>query len=257
MGQRVRARARARRGPARDLARAAYDEGLPGPARPELGFGGEHGKQPREITLPGRGQERVDDLPGRCVRGRRRRAQPDPSAGPAGQHLRRPSAPAQDRGDRVERDLEHVVEHERDPFGWSEGIHDDVQRNADGVREQGFFLGIDPGGPGGLRREHSERDLERLLGPHSAPAERVQADPAGHCGEPAAQVLEAAGTGPRQSQPRLLDGVVRVGVRAEHAERDRVEIGALGLEFRRELFLFGHGSPWRTAVSLPGRTAGR
>ena len=59
--------------------------------------------------IAGRGQERVDDLPGRRVCGRRRRAQADPSAGPAGQHLGGRSAPAEDRGDRGERDLEHMV----------------------------------------------------------------------------------------------------------------------------------------------------
>jgi hypothetical protein len=43
--------------------------------------------------------------------------------------------------------------------------------------------------------EHADADLERLLGPRAAPAEHVQADPAGHRGEPAAQVPDVAGTG--------------------------------------------------------------
>ena len=184
-------------------------------------------------------------------------AQANPSAGPAGQHLGGRGAPAEDRGDRAERDLEHVVEHERHSFRRGEGVHDDVQREADRVREQGFVLGTGPPVPGRLTREHAGADLERLLGPRPAPAEDVQADPAGYRGEPAAQVLDAAATGPGQPQPRFLDGVVRVGVRAEHAERDRVEIGALGLEPRGELFLCGHGSPWRVAVSLTRRIARR
>lgn len=86
---------------------------------------------------------------------------------------------------------------------------------------------------------------------------RMPGTPSMTAGQPAAQVLDTLAAGPRQPQPRLLDGVVRVGVRAEHTERDRVEVGALGLELRGELFGFGHGSPWRAAVSLPGRSARR
>jgi hypothetical protein len=146
------------------------------------------------------------------------------------------------------------MEHERDPFGRGERVHHDVQRHADGVREQGLLLRIDPGVPGHLPRQHPDGKLERLLGPHPAPAEHIQADPAGHRGKPTAQVLDTLAAGPRQPQPRLLDGIVRVGMRAEHTERDRVEIGALGLELRGELVGFGHGPPWPAALSLPGRS---
>jgi hypothetical protein len=155
------------------------------------------------------------------------------SAGPAGQHLRGRGAPAEHRCDHGERDLEHVVEHERHPFRRGECVHDDVERKAHGVREQGLLLRIDQGVPCRLERGHAGADLKRLFGPHPAPAERVQADPAGHRGEPAAQVLDAVATGPGKAQPGLLDGVVRICVRAGHAECDRVEIAALAPEFRR------------------------
>jgi hypothetical protein len=55
------------------------------------------------------------------------------------------------------------VEHERHPFGRGEGVHDDVQGDADGVRQQGLLLGIDPGIPGRLPAEHPDAQLERLL----------------------------------------------------------------------------------------------
>jgi hypothetical protein len=41
-------------------------------------------------------------------------------------HRRGDGAPAEDRGDRAERDLEHVVEHERHSFRRGEGVYDDV-----------------------------------------------------------------------------------------------------------------------------------
>jgi hypothetical protein len=97
-------------------------------------------------------------------------AQPNAPTGPAGQHLRRRGTAAEYRGDRVERDLEHVMEDERHPLGRGEGVHDDVQREADGVREQGLLLGIDPPIPGRLRRVHPDAELERLLAAHPAPA---------------------------------------------------------------------------------------
>jgi hypothetical protein len=164
------------------------------------------------------------------------------SAGSAGQHLRGRGAPAQDRGDRVERDLEHVVEDERHPLRRGEGIHDDVQRQADRVGEQGFGLGI---GPSVIRREHPDAGLQRLLAPHPAPAQGVEADPPGHGGEPAAQVLDVRTAGPGQAQPGLLHGIVGIRVRAEHAERDRVQVRAVGLEPGGELLFLGHGSPRR------------
>ena len=238
MAQRL--RARADRCPGRDLPRAADDHGPPRAACPELDFGGEHGEQPGEVAAASRREERVHDLPRGRVRTGRRRAQPDPAASSAGQHLGGRGAPAEDRGDRAERDLEHLMEDERHPLRRGEGVHDHVQRNADRVREQGLLLRIDPGALHRLTREHPDGELEWLLAPHPAPAQGIEADPAGHGGEPAAQVLDVPAAGTGQAQPCLLHGVVRVGVRAERAERDRVEIGAMGLEPVGELFFSGH-----------------
>ena len=217
--------------------------------RPELGLRVEHDEQPGDVAAAGRREERVDDLPGRGVRPRRRRlAQADPAAGPAGQHLRGGRAAAQDRRDRVERDLEHVVEDKRHPLRGSEGVHDNVQREADGIGDQCLLLGIGPPGPGRLARERADAELERLLGPYATPAQSIEADPPGHDGEPAAQVLDTPAAGAGKAQPRLLPDVIRVRMRAEHAERDRVEIGAMGLELGGEP-LFSHGPPPRGGVT--------
>ena len=86
------------------------------------------------------------------------------------------------------------MQDERHPLSRSESIHDDVQRETDGVREQGFLLGTIPRPRIGL--EHADAEFKWLLAPRSAPAELVKADPAGHGGEPAAQVLDALAAGP-------------------------------------------------------------
>ena len=108
-----------------------------------------------------------------------------------------------------------------------------------------------PARPGRLARERADAELERLLGPYATPAQSIEADPPGHGGEPAAQVLDTPAAGAGKAQPRLLPGVIRVRMRAEHAERDRVEIGAMGLELGGEL-LFSHGPPPRGGEVTPG-----
>lgn len=73
------------------------------------------------------------------------------AADPAGQHLGGRSAPVEDGGDRVERDLEHVVEYERHPLRRGEGVHNDVQREADGIAEESLLSGSLRGSPAASR----------------------------------------------------------------------------------------------------------
>ena len=84
MDPRAWVRARSDPRPGRDLARSADHDGPLGTLRPKLHVGCQHGEQSREVTPAGRREERVDNLPGGRVRGRRRRAQAEPSASPAG-----------------------------------------------------------------------------------------------------------------------------------------------------------------------------
>ena len=223
----------------------------------ELGFGSKHGKQPREVALAGRCQERVDDLPGRRVRGRRRRAQADPSAGPAGQHLRSRSAPAEDRGDRAERDLERVVEHERDPFCRVRASMTTYSarptESASRASSSGSIREAPAASRGSMPTLISSGCSART--PRLRSTSR-QIRPVTVVSQPRRSSMPPPPVRASRSHASWT-AFVGVGVRAERAERDRVEIGALGLELRGELFLFGHGSPWRTAMSLPGRIAGR
>src|SRR5438034_8203547 len=54
-----------------------------------------------------------------------------PPAGAAGELARRGRRAADDRGDLVERHVEHVVQDEREPLGRAERVEDDQQRQAD------------------------------------------------------------------------------------------------------------------------------
>ena len=60
-----RAGARGSAGLSRDLPGAADDHGPGGAGGPELDVRGKDGQQPGEVAPASRGEERVDDLPGR------------------------------------------------------------------------------------------------------------------------------------------------------------------------------------------------
>jgi hypothetical protein len=98
------------------------------------------------------------------------------------------------------------VQHEREPLGGCQGVEDHDQGEADRVGQQGFLVGVDVvvGAHDGI----GQAGVERLFGPRSARAQHVQAHPADHRGEPAAQVLDPMGVGPGQPDPGLLDGIV-------------------------------------------------
>ena len=228
----------------------------PGDGRAPVQFdlGREEGEEPGDVALTRRRQEGIDNAAGRRVGVGGGRAEPDPPAGPAGEHLGGGSAPAEDGRDRAERHLEDIMQYERDPLGRGEGVHHDVQGDADRIGEYGLRLGIGAE----VARDGPQVRLQRLLAAGSAPAQHVQADPPGHGGEPAAQFLDAVTAGPGQAQPCLLHRVVGVRVRAEHPERDRAQVGAVGLEVGSQLVLVGHGTPGRVRrFSLPGRAARR
>src|SRR5262249_23676352 len=97
--------------------------------------------------------------------------------------------------------------------------------------------------------------------------QHVEAHPRDDRGQPAAQVLDRAGVGARELEPRLLHGVVGLGRRAEHAVRDQPQMAAVLLEGGGELahgFVLsvrGAGSvarhPSATSVSTSGTTTGR
>lgn len=100
--------------------------------------------------------------------------------------LGRDRAPPHDRGDLLEGDREHVVQHEREALVGCQGVQDDQERRADGVGELDLLLG----------RGRGHR-LGGRVGPHLPPggagAQHVQADAGDHRGQPSAQILDGLG----------------------------------------------------------------
>ena len=67
-------------------------------------------------------------------------------------------------------------------------------------------------------------------------------DPGNDGRQPAAHVLDRTGVGTADLDPSFLDGIVRLGDRAEHPIRDRPEATPFGLESLGQLCLFVHRS---------------
>ena len=143
-----------------------------------------------------------------------------------------------DRGDLVERHGEHVVQHERDAFGGRQRIEHDEQREPDRIAQQGLLLGIHARLGAHDRVRHV--GLEGRLAPRPARPQHVEADPPDDRRQPGPQVLDLAGVRAAQADPRLLDGVVGLAHRAEHAECHAAQVGAVGLESLGEPVLVVH-----------------
>jgi hypothetical protein len=117
---------------------------------------------------------------------------------------------------------------EGQPLGRGQRLQDDQQRRPDRVGQQRLGLGV---GPAGVARQLlGQLGTEEVLAPGAAIAEHVQRHPADHRGQPAAQVLHAAGAGAAEPQPRLLDGVVGLGGRAQHPVGHRPQMRPVLLE---------------------------
>ena len=191
-----------------DRARAV--QGLTRAARAEVGaeddIGVEDGDQRVEIPVPGGGEEGVHGpaLPAGVGVGHGRSL--DAAAGPAGQLPGRLRRAVHDRGDLLERYVEHVVQHKGQPFGRCEGLQHHQQRQAHGVGQHSLLLGS-------LGRVGADHRLGQpaagvVLTAGLAGAEHVQADPPGHGGQPGPQVVDGRGVAAVQAQPGFLDGVV-------------------------------------------------
>ncbi len=131
-----------------------------------------------------------------------------------------------DRRDLVERHPEQIVEHEGQPLGRLELVEDDQQGEADRVGEHQLLFGV--GGSGAFGAQ-----IQRLLVARRARAQHVEADAPDDRGQPAARVRDVARIGAVEAQPRLLEGVVGLGERAEHAIRDPPQVAAMLLEVDR------------------------
>jgi len=131
------------------------------------------------------------------------------SSGATRELSRRDRRSADHRPDLVERQLEHVVEHERETLRGREGVEHDEHREPDRVGKHGFLLGLEPafGRDDGVR----DVDLERFLAPDAARSQHVQAHPRDDRGEPPAEVLDLARVRAADAQPRVLHRVVGLG----------------------------------------------
>jgi hypothetical protein len=63
-----------------------------------------------------------------------------------------------------------------------------------------------------------------------ARSQDVEADPADHRGQPASKVVDGRAVLAGEPQPGLLDHVLGIGMRSEHAVGDRAQPISLGLE---------------------------
>jgi len=157
--------------------------GQPGAFVAEHDLRVQHGDQRVEVTVPQRGQERVDDppLPGQVDLAGRGRAL-DPAAGPAGQLAGGHGGALQDGGDVVEGHGEDVVQDEGEAFGRGQGVEHHHQRRADrvgqqdrGLRVTGFVVVWRLG----------QRVIQRLLPAAPPRAQHLQALPGHDRGQPA------------------------------------------------------------------------
>jgi hypothetical protein len=127
-----------------------------------------------------------------------------------------------------------------DPFGGRQGVEDHEQREPDGIAQHGCLLGIES-----LRRTHDgirEVGLQGRFAARRARSQQVEADPPDDRRQPGPQVVNLARVGAAQTEPGVLDGVVRLGHGAEQPKGDAAQVGAVCLEARGEPVLAVHAS---------------
>jgi hypothetical protein len=157
-----------------------------------------------------------------------------------------------DPGDLVERNREHVMEHERKPLRGAQRIEHDEQRRTDRLGEHRLALDIVVVGHrlGNLRRD-------RLLAARLARAQHVEADTCDDGRQPAAEVLDLRRVGAAQPQPGFLDGILGLRARAEHAVGDCAQVCAVRLEAFGQKFLLVHRHipAWRSVITMTNEPA--
>jgi len=140
---------------------------------------------------------------------------------------------AHDGGDLVERQAEHVVQHERDALGGGQRSQHHEQRESDRVGQQHLLLGVE---------RVRQVDAQRLLAPRLSRPQHVEAHPRDDRRHPPTQVFDSGRSRPAQAQPRFLHGVFGFADRTEHPVGHRPQVGTLGLEPLRQPVMFFHRS---------------
>ena len=126
---------------------------------------------------------------------------------------------------------------EGDPLLGAQSFEDDQQGEPDLVALLGLGSRADVGVDEVFGQPHAGVGLAR----HAGGLEHVEAEPAGHRGEPAAQIADLVVTGPRVAQPGLLHDILRLGDTAEHPVGDRDEMRSFDFE--------GFGGGWHEGNS--------
>jgi hypothetical protein len=186
----------------------------------------QEGQQGGQVAVLHRAQPRVEHrallAPGRA-HGRR---VPEPAAGTGGELARGVGGAVERDSDLLEREAEHVVQHEGEPLGGRQRLQHDQQRDADPVAERGQLGRVaEVGDRLVLPGQHLPRPLP---GPARA-LQLVEADPRDDGRQPGVEVLDRGDVGALEAQPGLLHGVVGVG-RAHELGRDRAQPRPRGLE---------------------------
>jgi hypothetical protein len=172
--------------------------------------------------------ECLDDLSVLAAGARRPVRGLDLAAGEAGDHLGGVGRLAQDMADLVERDREHIVQDERQPLARAQRVEHHEQGEADRIGQRHLLVRRRVLGG----RHHQVRGFLPVggFGAGSAGSQQVQAEAADHGGQPARQVGDGRLVLADETHPGILDDVLGVGVRAQHAVRDGAQPVALGLE---------------------------
>jgi hypothetical protein len=132
------------------------------------------------------------------------------------------------------------VQHEGQPLRGSQRFEDHQRCQADRVRQEGLLFGVDQvlGADDGI----GEASLQRLLPPRRAGVQHVEAHSGHHRRQPSPEVLHPTRVGAAEPEPRFLDGVIRLGQRAEHPVGHRPQVGSVLLEPLRNPVVVLHRS---------------
>jgi len=98
------------------------------------------------------------------------------------------------------------VKHEREPFGGTQSVEYDEQRDAHRVDEQRLALGVTDVVDNGVELVR----VQGVLTSRSPRSKHVQAHPRDHGRQPTAKILYAAGVRAAEPDPALLNCVVRL-----------------------------------------------
>jgi hypothetical protein len=202
--------------------------------------GRQHRQQSVDIAGPRCCEERLDHRPlADQIPFRDNGFAAHPPSRPAGQFLSRHRRTLDDRGDLVERHREQIVQHERDPLGGTQPVQQNKEGKSDGIGELGLTLRV--AGACGDPVEFGR--IDEVLGAVLARPQHVEADPTDDHGQPAGQIGDRVRVGAAGPQPALLNRIVGLVGRSEHAIGNGPQMLARPVELLGQAGVRAHRSP--------------